>query len=121
LITSNYNKNLLLDNMSKKKLTTAEKKIADDIWELGKQSNMSSDGIQVSGTADEDFTYSFADLDADFNNLNVNTVSTGYTVDGLTFNNDKELRSKYPALQDAWDHYKNVKHMCEQKEKENED
>jgi hypothetical protein len=42
-------------------------------------------------------------------------------VDGLTFDNEEELRKKYPALQDAWDHYKNVKHMCEQKEKENED
>ena len=78
---------------------------------------MSSDGIQNTG----DFTYSFADLDDDFDSLNVNTVSTGFTVDGLTFNNEKELREKYPALQDAWDHYKNVKHMCEQKEKENED
>ena len=76
-----------------------------------------SDGIQNTG----DFTYSFADLDEDFDNLNVNTVSTGFTVDGLTFDNEEELRKKYPALQDAWDHYKNVKHMCEQKEKENED
>ena len=76
-----------------------------------------SDGIQNTG----DFTYSFADLDDDFDNLNVNTVSTGFTVDGLTFDNEEELRKKYPALKDAWDHYKNVKHMCEQKEKENED
>ena len=76
-----------------------------------------SDGIQNTG----DFTYSFADLDEDFDNLNVNTVSTGFTVDGLTFDNEEELRKKYPALKDAWDHYKNVKHMCEQKEKENED
>ena len=39
----------------------------------------------------------------------------------MTFDNEEELRKKYPALKDAWDHYKNVKHMCEQKEKENED
>jgi len=78
---------------------------------------MSSDGIQNTG----DFSYSFADLDDDFDSLNVNTVSTGFTVDGLALDNEKELRSKYPALQDAYDHYKNVKHMCEQKEKENED
>jgi hypothetical protein len=75
-----------------------------------------SDGIQNTG----DFTYSFADLDDDFD-TNVGTVSTGFTIDGLTFINEEELRKKYPALQDAWDHYKNVKHMCEQKEKENED
>ena len=30
-----------------------------------------------------DFTYSFADLDNDFDNLNVKTVSTGFTVDGI--------------------------------------
>ena len=113
MTTSNYNRSSLLDNMSKKKLTTAEKKIADDIWELGKQSNISSDGIQVSGTADEDFTYSFADLDEP-------GFDRGYTVEGLHFDNDPELREKYPALKDAWDHYQNVRHMCEQKEKEDE-
>ena len=80
---------------------------------------LTSDGIQYSGSEDS-FSYSFADLDDDFD-VNVGTVSTGFTVDGLTFDNEEELRKKYPALQDAWDHYKNVKHMCEQKEKENED
>ena len=64
---------------------------------------MSSDGIQNTGN----FTYSFADLDDEFDTLNVNTVSTGFTVDGLTFDNEEDLRKKYPALQDAWDHYKN--------------
>jgi len=78
---------------------------------------MSSDGIQNTG----DFSYSFADLDDDFDSLNVNTVSTGFTGNELALDYEKELRSKYPALQDAYDHYKNVKHMCEQKEKENED
>tara|TARA_R100000027_G_scaffold62816_1_gene55115 strand:+ start:320 stop:625 length:306 start_codon:yes stop_codon:yes gene_type:complete len=90
-----------------------------------KQANMQSDAIDM-GYSDGvqntgDFTYSFADLDEDFDSMNVNTVSTGFTVDGLTFDNEEELKKKYPALQDAWDHYKNVKHMCEQKEKENED
>ena len=80
-------------------------------------SKMNSDGIQNTG----DFTYSFADLDDEFDSLNVNTVSTGFTVDGLNLNNDEELRKKYPALQDAWDHYNNVKRMCEAKEQENED
>ena len=111
--------------MAKKKLTKAEKKTVDDLWEYTKQANMQSDNIEM-GYSDGiqntgDFTYSFADLDDNFDNLNVNTVSTGFTVDGLTFNDEKELREKYPALQDAWNHYNNVKHMCEQKEKENED
>jgi hypothetical protein len=79
-----------------------------------------SDGIQYTGDGKGDFTYSFADLDDDWD-INTGTVSTGFTVDGLSFDNEADLRKKYPALQDAWDHYKNVKHMCEQKEKENED
>ena len=97
---------------SKKQIKTEQANQQSDAMDMGY-----SDGIQNTG----DFTYSFADLDDDFDNLNVNTVSTGFTVDGLTFNNEAELRKKYPALQDAWDHYKNVKHMCEQKEKEGED
>lgn len=89
------------------------------------QANMQSDALDM-GYSDgvqntSDFTYSFADLDNDFDSMNVGTVSTGFTVDGLTFTSDEELREKYPALKDAWDHYNNVKHMCEQKEKENED
>jgi hypothetical protein len=97
---------------TKKQLKIEQANMQSDNIEMGY-----SDGIQNTG----DFTYSFADLDDDFDNLNVNTVSTGFTVDGLTFDNEEELRKKYPALKDAWDHYKNVKHMCEQKEKENED
>mgnify|MGYP005995555885 CR=1 FL=1 len=110
--------------MAKKKLTKKEKKVAEDLWEYSKQANMQSDNIEM-GYSDGiqntgDFTYSFADLDDDFDNLNVNTVSSGFTVDSLTFDNEEELRKKYPALQDAWDHYKNVKHMCEQREQEDE-
>ena len=96
---------------TKKKLKEQQENMQSDNLQL------SSDGLQNTGN----FTYSFADLDDDFDTATVNTVSTGFTVDGLTFDNEEELREKYPALQDAWDHYKNVKHMCEQKEKENED
>ena len=84
--------------------------------------NLTSDGIQYSGEefiCEDSCTYSFSDLDDDFD-MNTGTVSTGFTVDGLSFDNEEELRKKYPALQDAWDHYKNIKHMCEQKEKEDE-
>ena len=97
-------------NKSKKQTKIEQANTQSDAVDMGY-----SDGIQNTG----DFTYSFADLDDDFD-MSVGTVSTGFTVDGLTFDNEEELRKKYPALQDAWDHYKNVKHMCEQKEKENE-
>ena len=29
-----------------------------------------------------------------------------------------DLRKKYPALQDAYNHYQNIKQMCETREKE---
>ena len=31
---------------------------------------------------------------------------------------EEELKKKYPALQDAWEHYQNIKRMCETREKE---
>jgi len=98
-------------------------KLTSDGIETGAWSTeeMSSAGIDMSGP--DNFSYSFADLDEDFARVNPTaTVGTSYTIDGINFDyDDEELRKKYPALQDAWNHYKNVKHMCEQKEKENED
>ena len=32
--------------------------------------------------------------------------------------NDEKLRNKYPALQDAHEHYQNIKQMCETRERE---
>lgn len=82
---------------------------------------LTSDGIQYSGSEDT-FTYSFADLDDDFDAYSGTVSTASMSIDGLSLGpNEEELRDKYPALKDAWDHYNNVKHMCEQKEKENED
>jgi hypothetical protein len=86
-----------------------------------KEDKLTSDGIEMSGS-DETFTYSFADLDDDFGDFGNNVATTSLSLDGISFGpSEEELRAKYPALKDAWDHYNNVKHMCEQKEKENED
>ena len=100
---------------TKKQIKIEQANMQSDAKDMGY-----SDGIQYTGDNSGSFTYSFADLDDDWD-TNTGTVSTGFTVDGLSFDNEEDLRKKYPALQDAWDHYKNVKHMCEQKEKENED
>jgi len=62
----------------------------------------------------------------------VTTASTGTLDDGLAVSfdvndnlyqqsfdfDDEKLRNKYPALQDAWEHYQNIKQMCETREKE---
>ena len=35
-----------------------------------------------------------------------------------SFDFDHNLRKKYPALKDAYDHYQNIKQMCETRERE---
>jgi len=102
-----------MDKKSKKQTKIEQANVQSDAVDMGY-----SDGIQNTG----DFTYSFADLDDDFDTYSQNVGTTSITLDGLSLGpNEEELRDKYPALKDAWDHYNNVKHMCEQKEKENED
>ena len=59
-----------------------------------------NDGLQNGGTVDSvdiQGTYSMGQLSLDF---------------------EEDLRKKYPALTDAWNHYQNVKQMCETREKE---
>ena len=88
---------------------------------MAKKKPLTSDGIQYTGEEfiGEDWTFDTLD-----NGLNVGTVSTSYTVDGIvdpfqmSMDFDQDLRKKYPALQDAWEHYHNVKKMCESKEQE---
>ena len=100
---------------TKKQLKIEQANMQSDAMEMGY-----SDGILNTGS-DEGFTYSFSDIDNDLNNWNGGDMATTYSVDGISFDyDDKKLREKYPALQDAWNHYNNVKHMCEQKEKEDE-
>ena len=95
MTTSNYNRSSLPDNMAKKK-----------------KQPLTSDGI-----------YTFDDWGSE-GLLNVGTVtdsvSVSYDMGQLDFNYDDELRDKYPALKDAWEHYKAVKQMCQAKEKEDE-
>ena len=72
-----------------------------------------SDGLLNAGTGTVDSLD--PGLDVDFN------VSYGdlelQTADMF----EAELRKKYPALQDAYDHYLAVKQMCETREKEEDD
>ena len=75
------------------------------------------------------WTYNMGELNT---GTTVTTAGTGELDDGLnvTFNvndglyqpsfdfNDEKLRNKYPALQDAHEHYQNIKQMCETRERE---
>lgn len=69
----------------------------------------SSEGITMTGTVDSldpgvDVSYSWGDVDFQ-------------TADMF----EENLRKKYPALQDAFDHYQSVKKMCETREKEEDE
>ena len=57
------------------------------------------------------FTYGGGTVDS----LNVQGT---YDMGQLSFDFEEDLRKKYPALQDAWEHYQNIKQMCESREKE---
>ena len=105
LTTSNYNRSLLLDSMTKSKKKEVE----------------ISDGIQVSGTADENFMYSFADLDTSELTMTMSGPETSYTIDGMMGSDEVELREKYPALQQAHEHYLSVLEICKTKEKEEDE
>ena len=95
MTTSNYNRSSLPGSMAKKK-----------------KQPLTSDGF-----------YTFDDWGSE-GLLNVGTVtdslSVSYDMGQLDFDYDDELRDKYPALKDAWEHYKAVKQMCQAKEKEDE-
>ena len=99
MTTSNYNRSSLPGRMAKKK-----------------KQPLTSDGI-----------YTFDDWGSE-GLLNVGTVTDSVSVSydmgdigQLNFDYDNELRDKYPALKDAWDHYNNVKQLCESKEKESDE
>ena len=74
-----------------------------DNMEMGVWSTeeMGSDGIQNTG----DFSYSFGDL-GDMGQLDLF--------------DEMDMRDKYPALNQAWEHYQSVLEVCKTKEKEDE-
>ena len=74
------------------------------------------------------WTYNMGELNT---GTTVTTTGTGELDAGLdvkfdvnddlyqpSFDFDNDLRKKYPALQDAHEHYQTVKQMCETREKE---
>ncbi len=108
--------------MARKKFTTkAQKKTVDELWEYTKQANMQSDNMEMAGwsegittggvvetatmNVDPDFTYSFGDL-GDMGQLDLF--------------DEMDMRDKYPALKQAYEHYQSVLEVCKTKEKEDE-
>ena len=90
--------------------------------------------IKLSGDLDEttDVSFSIDDLQGTLPIHSVGTVDSldpdpegfNYTFNDLEGDKDlfeEDLRMKYPALQQAYDHYQAVKQMCETREKEEDE
>ena len=89
--------------MGKKKLTSDNVNVTynSDSW-------VPSDGITMMGSGtvdsmDPGMTYSFGDLGQ------------------LNLFSEEDMREKYPALKQAWEHYQSVLEVCKTKEQEDED
>tara|TARA_B100000900_G_scaffold195390_1_gene165319 strand:- start:765 stop:1022 length:258 start_codon:yes stop_codon:yes gene_type:complete len=82
---------------TKKNLKQEQAMMQSDQLEMG-----FSQGITYGGDMDNTFSYSFGDLGA------------------LTFP-EEDMREKYPALKQAWEHYQSVLEVCKTKEQEDED
>ena len=80
---------------------------------MSKSKKLTSDGIQYHGEefigeddVNQSFSYSFGDL-GDMGQLNLFS--------------EENMRDKYPALKQAWEHYQSVLEVCNTKEQEDED
>lgn len=75
-------------------------------------------------TTDSGITYSLEDhwptYTATHSEMVTTTAFDANTPDMFETYNYMELKKKYPALQQAWDHYQMVLKMCRAKEAENE-
>tara|TARA_B100000927_G_scaffold252875_1_gene218330 strand:+ start:1464 stop:1766 length:303 start_codon:yes stop_codon:yes gene_type:complete len=94
-----------------KKKTKKVGKVTEDL-ELELDSwTPSSDGIQYTGSIGHGTVDS---MDPD---IDISYSFDNYDAQGDLFA-EEDLRKKYPALKDAWEHYQSIKKMCETREKE---
>ena len=71
-----------------------------------------NDGLQTGGDAS-----TFATVDSMDPGMGV-SYSFGELDGQMSFDYEGDLRKKYPALKQAYEHYQNIKQMCETREKE---
>ena len=48
-------------------------------------------------------------------------MATSYSLGQLDLVQEDDMRDKYPALKQAWEHYQSVLEVCKTKEQEDED
>jgi hypothetical protein len=88
---------------TKKQIKQEQASVQSDQLEMG-----FSEGVTYGGSLElengmSDMTYSFGELEPQ-----------------LRFE-EEDMRDKYPALKQAWEHYQSVLEVCKTKEKEDED
>ena len=88
---------------TKKQIKKEQASVQSDQLEMG-----FSEGVTYGGSLElengmSDMTYSFGELEPQ-----------------LRFD-EENMRDKYPALKQAWEHYQSVLEVCKTKEKEDED
>ena len=90
-------------------------------FQMGNDSWVPSDGIQNAGevtTATVDSMDPVMDPTGTGNMGMEMSYSFGELDNQMSFDYEGDLRKKYPALKQAYEHYQNVKQMCETREKE---
>ena len=90
--------------LTKKQIKEIQANTQSDMqdWTLGGGELNVGTATYTAGTLDNDFEITYGQMDMGFD--------------------EDELKKKYPALQDAHDHYQNILDMCRAREKEeNED
>ena len=85
--------------------------------EKQKQAQVQSDAIEMGGLS-EGVTYG-GSFEME-NGMSDMTYSFG-DVGQLDLFSEEDLREKYPALKQAWEHYQSVLEVCKTKENEDED
>ena len=85
--------------------------------EKQKQAQVQSDAIEMDGLS-EGVTYG-GSFEME-NGMSDMTYSFG-DVGQLDLFSEEDLREKYPALKQAWEHYQSVLEVCKTKENEDED
>ena len=72
----------------------------------------------------QDSQYQLELDDHDWADMNTGSMVTSTLTEGLDFGpftpHDEKMAKKYPALQQAWDHYQSVLRMCNLEEEQNE-
>ena len=88
---------------TKKQTKQEQAMVQSDQLEMGFSAGVTYGGSFELENGMSDMTYSFGDLGK------------------LDLFSEEDMREKYPALKQAWEHYQSVLEVCKTKEKEDED